>query len=75
MGQTIKIKDPFVLKSRTILWNKGQNSWLSIEMQKRKPDKMHILLSNIQESRNRNRLPLPNKDDGEISYSYIVFYC
>ena len=44
-------------------------------MQKRKPDKMHILLSNIQESRNRNRLPLPNKDDEEISYSYIVFYC
>ena len=26
MGQTIKIKDPFTLKSRTILWNKGQNS-------------------------------------------------
>lgn len=42
---------------------------------KKNPDKVHILLSNIQESRNRNRLPLPNKDDQEKSYSYIVFYC
>lgn len=42
MGQTIKIKDPFTLKSRTILWNKGQNSWLSIEMKKKTTPKTLI---------------------------------
>lgn len=59
-GTNYKNKDPFIRKSRIILWNKGQNSCLSTQRCKKKknPDKVHILLSNIQESRNRNRLYL-----------------